>query len=125
MKSIPLWPGETPHAKGTSPADIPTLDIYEPFGTRFQDAAILILPGGGYRNLSAPAGEGYAGIFQLYGFKSYVLNYRLGSNGYRHPVMFDDARRGLRLMRSRAAADGFNGYALRRRGHREISAAGV
>jgi len=106
--SIPLWPKNTPHAKGTSSADIPTLDIYEPFGSAFCDAAILILPGGGYEFLSAHEGEGFAGVFQLHGFKAFVLNYRLGSNGYRHPVMLADAARALRLVRSRAASDGFN-----------------
>ncbi|MEI8341920.1 MAG: alpha/beta hydrolase [Verrucomicrobiota bacterium] len=107
--SISLWPKNTPHAKGTaSVIDIPTLDIYEPFGLAFQDAAVLILPGGGYGMLSAQEGEGFAGVFQLYGFKAFVLNYRLGANGYRHPVMLADAARALRLVRSRAATDGFN-----------------
>jgi acetyl esterase/lipase len=108
MQSIPLWPGATPHANGSAASDIPTLDIYEPFGANFSDAAVLILPGGGYGMLSAQEGEGFAGIFQLHGFKAFVLNYRLGSNGYRHPVMLADAARALRLVRSRAASDGFN-----------------
>lgn len=108
MQSIPLWSGPVPHAKGTASTDIPTLDIYEPFGTKFSDVAVLILPGGGYGMLSAQEGEGFAGIFQLQGFKAFVLNYRLGSNGYRHPVMLDDATRAMRLVRSRAATDGFD-----------------
>ncbi|MFZ4775862.1 MAG: alpha/beta hydrolase [Terrimicrobiaceae bacterium] len=108
MHTIPLWSGPTPHAKGDAATDIPTLDIYEPFGSKFQDAAVLILPGGGYGGLSAQEGEGFAGIFQLQGFKSFVLNYRLGSNGYRHPVMLEDAARALRMVRSRASSDGFN-----------------
>jgi acetyl esterase/lipase len=108
MQTIPLWPDTIPHAKGTSAEDIPTLDIYEPFGTTFSDCAILILPGGGYGGLSSQEGEGFAGVFQLQGFKAFVLNYRLGSSGYRHPVMLADAARALRLVRSRAAADGFD-----------------
>lgn len=108
MQKIPLWSGPTPHAKGDAATDIPTLDIYEPFGSKFQDAAVLILPGGGYGGLSSQEGEGFAGIFQLQGFKSFVLNYRLGSSGYRHPVMLEDAARALRLVRSRAGGDGFN-----------------
>lgn len=108
MQTIPLWSGPTPHAKGDEATDLPTLDIYEPFGSKFQDAAILILPGGGYGGLSSQEGEGFAGIFQLQGFKSFVLNYRLGSSGYRHPVMLEDAARALRLIRSRAADDGFD-----------------
>jgi acetyl esterase/lipase len=108
MHAIPLWPGPAPHAKGDAAADIPTLDIYEPFGTKFPDAAILILPGGGYGGLSSQEGEGFAGVFQLQGFKAFVLNYRLGSDGYRHPVMLADAARALRIVRSRATTDGFD-----------------
>ncbi|MEI6492371.1 MAG: alpha/beta hydrolase [Verrucomicrobiota bacterium] len=108
MHTIPLWPGPVPHAKANAAGDTPTLDIYEPFGSKFSDSAILILPGGGYGGLAAHEGEGFAGVFQLQGFKAFVLNYRLGSNGYRHPVMLADAARALRLVRSRAASDGFD-----------------
>ncbi len=108
MTSIPLWPSTVPHAQGNAPHDIPTLDCYEPFGESFSDCAVLILPGGGYGQLSSQEGEGYAGMFQLWGFHSFVCNYRLGSNGYRHPVMFDDAARALRMVRSFAAERKFN-----------------
>ena len=108
MQSIPLWSDPVPHAKGSASTDIPTLDIYEPFGAKFPDSAILILPGGGYGMLSSQEGEGFAGVFQLQGFKAFVLNYRLGSDGYRHPVMLADAARALRIVRSRAASDGFD-----------------
>ncbi len=108
MISIPLWPGPVPNAKGSGPNDVPTLDIYEPFGNHFSDAAVLIFPGGGYGVLSSQEGEGFAGVFQLHGFHAFVLNYRLGSQGYRHPVMLEDAARALRIVRSRASADGFH-----------------
>ena len=108
MQSIPLWSDPVPHAKGSAASDIPTLDIYEAFGTKFANCAVLILPGGGYGGLSTQEGEGFAGVFQLQGFKAFVLNYRLGSNGYRHPVMLADAARAMRLVRSRAASDGFH-----------------
>ena len=108
MQSIPLWSDPVPHAKGSASTDIPTLDIYEPFGAKFSDCAVLILPGGGYGMLSSQEGEGFAGVFQLQGFKAFVLNYRLGSDGYRHPVMLADAARALRIVRSRAASDGFD-----------------
>jgi len=93
---------------GNPGLSVATLDIYEPFGTRHTDAAVLILPGGGYGMLSSQEGEGYAGLFQLSGFHSYVLNYRLGSEGHRHPAMLEDAARAMRLVRSRAAVDGFH-----------------
>lgn len=108
MNSVPLWNSSIPHSKGDSPHDIPTLDCYQPLGTSFSDCAVLILPGGGYGILSEQEGEGYAGMFQLWGFHSFVCHYRLGSNGYRHPVMFDDATRALRLVRSLAEDRGFH-----------------
>lgn len=79
------------------------MDIYEPFGSTFNDSAVLILPGGGYGSLSAQEGEGYAGLFRLWGFKSFVCNYRLGRDGYRHPAMLKDAARAVRHIRANAA----------------------
>src|SRR5690606_37356208 len=36
----------------------------------------------------------------------YALKYRLGSNGYRHPTMLNDAARALRMIRTFAKRDG-------------------
>lgn len=102
MQSIPLWSDAAPFARGSASHDIPTLDVYEPFGTRFNGMAALIFPGGGYGFLSAQEGEGFAGMLQLWGFKSFVCNYRLGTNGYRHPTMITDASRAIRTLRARA-----------------------
>lgn len=102
MQTIPVHPASHPAHS------ITTLDIYEPFGSAFSDCAVLIFPGGGYGGLSAQEGEGFAGLFQLHGFKSYVLNYRLGSEGHRHPAMMEDAARALRLVRSRAKSEAFD-----------------
>lgn len=98
MKTIPLWPDETK----IDATRLPTLDIYDPFGTAFSDAAVLIFPGGGYQGLSAQEGEGFAGMFQLWGFKAFVCNYRLGSEGHRHPSLWEDATRALRFIRAHA-----------------------
>lgn len=92
--SIPLYPDGA--------ADGPTLDCYEPFGETFADASVVILPGGGYEYLSAQEGEGYAGFFQLWGFRAFVCNYRLAPAGHRHPDMLHDAARAVRLVRARA-----------------------
>ncbi len=104
MITIPVHPPNLPNTA----LSVATLDIYEPFGTTHTDAAVLILPGGGYGMLSSQEGEGYAGLFQLHGFRSYVLNYRLASEGHRHPAMLEDAARAMRLVRSRASVDGFH-----------------
>jgi acetyl esterase/lipase len=90
------------------PADGPTLDCYEPFGETFRDAAVVILPGGGYGFLSPQEGEGFAGIFQLWGFRAFVCNYRLGTQGHRHPLMLHDAARAVRYVRANAAEWGIN-----------------
>lgn len=108
MKTIPLWPGTAPASRGNAPHDQPTLDIYTPFGTTFADAAVVILPGGGYEMLSEQEGEGFAGLFQLWGFKAFVCNYRLGVHGYRHPVMLLDVARAVRTVRARAGEWGIN-----------------
>lgn len=102
MQTIPLYSKDVPLALGHAEHDRPTLDIYEPFGETFHDAAIILLPGGGYEFLSAQEGEGYAGLFQLWGFKCFVCNYRLGSNQYRHPAMLMDAARAVRVVRAHA-----------------------
>jgi acetyl esterase/lipase len=108
MQSIPLYSSPGDLVRSDAPEHFPTLDIYEAFGKSFSDAAVIILPGGGYEVLSTQEGEGYAGMFQLWGFKAFVCNYRLGSNGYRHPVMLRDAARAVRLVRSRATEWGIN-----------------
>jgi len=69
---------------------------------------MLILPGGGYGNLAEHEGTGYAEWFAANGIQAYVLKYRLGSNGYRHPVMLNDAARALRMVRAFAKRDGLD-----------------
>ncbi len=104
--SIPLWTGAAPGALGNEDKDIPTLTAY-PAATP-GGASMLILPGGGYGKLAGHEGEGYARWFAANGVTAYVLKYRLGSAGYRHPVMLQDAARALRLVRSLARRDGLD-----------------
>ena len=65
--------------------------------------AIVIMPGGAYRNLSMN-GEGrqVANWFNALGVTAFVLKYRLGPR-YHHPIELGDAQRAIRLVRSRAA----------------------
>ena len=108
MQSIPLYSTQADLLRDDAPEHVPSLDIYDPFGNSFCDAAVVVLPGGGYGMLSAQEGEGFAGVFQLWGFKAFVCNYRLGTHGYRHPVMLNDAARAVRLVRARADELGIN-----------------
>src|SRR5208282_6193242 len=45
----------------------------------------------------------YALWLNQHGVACFVLKYRLGLNGYRHPAMLQDAARAVRLVRARAA----------------------
>ena len=64
---------------------------------------MVILPGGGYGGLAPHEGEGYAEWLVTNGISCFVVKYRLGAHGYRHPRMLEDAARAVRLVRSRAA----------------------
>jgi len=101
--SFPLWPAEVPDALGKAEKDIPTLALFLPAPEKATGAALVILPGGAYGGLAPHEGEHYARFFNDNGIAGFVLKYRLGSAGYRHPVMLHDAARALRLVRARAA----------------------
>jgi len=101
--SFPLWAGEAPGALGKEAKDIPTLTPYWPEPEKSTGAAIVICPGGGYAQLAAHEGADYARFFAEHGIAGFVLKYRLGSDGYRHPAMLHDAARAVRTVRARAA----------------------
>lgn len=98
-----LWQGDAPGAKGNDAADIPVMTMYLPANVKGPVPAVLIFPGGGYVGLAGYEGEDYARFLNQHGIAGFVLRYRLGSRGYRHPVMLWDAARALRIIRSRAA----------------------
>ena len=100
QQEFPLWPNGAPGALGTSTNDIPTLTPYLPEPSQSTGAAIVICPGGGYGGLATHEGTGYAKWLSDHGVAAFVLKYRLGVHGYRHPVMLQDAARALRLVRS-------------------------
>src|SRR5215471_16034559 len=100
--SFPLWPEGAPGALSKEAKDIPTLTPYFPDPAKATGAALVILPGGGYGGLANHEGEHYARFFNESGIAGFVLKYRLGTAGYRHPAMLQDAARALRLVRARA-----------------------
>lgn len=102
-ESIPLWSEGAPGALANDPKDIPTLTPFLPEPGEATRAALVICPGGGYGHLAEHEGAGYARFFNEHGITAFVLKYRLGPDGYRHPAMLQDAARALRLVRSRAA----------------------
>lgn len=100
---VPLWPNGAPGALGISSNDIPTLTAYLPDATNATGAAMVICPGGGYAQLAPHEGNDYALWLNQHGVTCFVLKYRLGSHGYRHPAMLDDAARAVRQVRAHAA----------------------
>lgn len=103
LDPLPLWPDGAPGALGTSETDIPTLTAFLPSPEKATGAAIVICPGGGYGGLAPHEGAGYAEWLAENGVAGIVLKYRLGSKGYRHPAMLNDAARAVRLTRAKAS----------------------
>lgn len=99
---IPLWEGKAPGAVGETPKDIPTLTPYLAEKPHTARAAMVICPGGGYGALADHEGSHYAKFLNEQGISAFVLRYRLGSAGYRHPIMLNDAARAVRMVRARA-----------------------
>lgn len=105
VKTMLLWPEGAPGAKGTAETDKPELTAVLPT-TGATGTGIVIAPGGGYQNL-AMTHEGFqeAQWLASHGVAAFVLRYRLGPT-YGYPVEQNDAKRAMRLVRSRAAEFG-------------------
>lgn len=103
IKTIRLWPGDAPQAKGKTCEDTPTLTIFEPQPGHENGSAVVVLPGGGYVNLAGNLeGRQVADWFAAHGFRAFILSYRLSSNGYLLPVPLLDAQRAVQTVRARA-----------------------
>src|ERR1035437_9963573 len=103
IQTIRLWPGDAPEAKGKACEDTPTLTIFEPQHGHDNGAAVVVLPGGAYVGLAANLeGRQVADWFTSRGFRAFVVQYRLSSNGYILPIPLLDARRAVQTVRARA-----------------------
>ncbi len=89
-------------ALGQAPKDIPTLTMFYPPTDRATGAAIIVCPGGGYTHLAPHEGAPVSQWLNTLGITSAVLKYRLGSDGYHHPVEMEDIQRAIRIFRSNA-----------------------
>jgi acetyl esterase/lipase len=118
---LPLWPGEPPGAKRPEAPEeteerdglllvgkiqSPSIRTYLPDPDKATGAAVVILPGGGY-SIVAMRHEGYdvARWLNSIGIAAIVVKYRVSNDpayGYQHPIPLMDARRAIRLTRSRA-----------------------
>ena len=105
MASFPLWPAGAPGALGSQPQDQPSLTSFPPTA-KATGSSVIVFPGGGYAMLAPHEGEGYAHWLAAQGIHAWVLQYRLGSHGYRHPAMLHDAARAVRTVRHLAPKQG-------------------
>ena len=91
---------------GSLTSAAPRIECFPARGPRRTGAALVILPGGGYASLADYEGAGYARRFSREGFACFVVAYRLGSQGHRHPAMLEDALAAVATVRSRCAEFG-------------------
>lgn len=117
---LPLWPGDAPGV--TKPAvltetvieggrvenvAVPQYEVYFPEASQRSGAAVVILPGGGYGRLAmGHEGLEYAEWLAKRGIVAVAVKYRVSGDdraGYHFPVPLLDARRAIRLTRSKTA----------------------
>ena len=102
-KIFRLWEAKPPGALGEDLLrDIPFLTAYWPNAERRSGASIIVCPGGGYGGLMDYEGRDYALWLNDRGITAFVLNYRLATHGYRHPVITNDLVRAVRFVRAHA-----------------------
>ncbi|GAW41122.1 Acetylxylan esterase precursor [Brevundimonas sp. SH203] len=119
-EELKLWP-EGPPEGGFKPVPVPAnappgffRNVAEPFLKRFapersNGRSLLVMPGGAYSFVvGTHEGAATAEAFNRMGYTVYVLIYRLPGEGWTSPwtVPLQDAQRALRIVRSRASADG-------------------
>jgi acetyl esterase/lipase len=108
---VPLWPQGAPGALGNdSPGDQPRITPFPALKMpgRETHTAVLILPGGAYAGLATDhEGVQVAKWLNHLGVSAFMLEYRLGTK-YHHPIELNDAKRGLRWVRSHAAEYGYD-----------------
>ncbi|MGV3587742.1 MAG: alpha/beta hydrolase [Adhaeribacter sp.] len=101
-KTINLWPDKSPNNQVHEKFGRPRLELYIPEGAAAQKrAAIVVCPGGGYRNLAAHEGQPLAELFAAQGIVGAVLTYHISPE--KHTLPYADACRAIRLLRNQAA----------------------
>jgi len=83
----------------------PEITVFPPAG-RPNGIGLIVLPGGGYGALARHEGAGYAEHFRQAGITCFVVQYRLGSAGHRHPAMLEDALAAIGTIRQQAGTWG-------------------
>jgi len=98
-----LWAGRAPGAKSDSPSETPTLTWFSPQKDKVNGTAVVVAPGGGYRNLAGVLeGVEPASWLTSRGVTAFVLQYRVGDSA-RLPIPILDGARAVRFVRAHAA----------------------
>lgn len=107
LRSVFLWDGEAPQAKGTGPEDRPHLDVFLAPREHATGCAMIVCPGGGFRERAMDwEGVQVAQWLNTQGIHAFVLSYRIRPAGYDRPVSFLDAARAVRFVRHHATEYG-------------------
>jgi acetyl esterase/lipase len=93
----------------TAPA--PSIECWIPEGNH-TGIGMVVLAGGGYGGLAEHEGAGYAEHFMKAGVACFVVTYRLGSQGFRHPAMLEDALAAIATIRAGAHEYGVDPHRL-------------
>lgn len=108
IHTVELWPGGAPGQQGNEPGDVPALSVFAPRKGHANGTAVIVAPGGAYRELAADLeGREVADWFAARGITAFVLRYRLGAK-YQYPVPLEDAQRAVRYVRANAAKYGID-----------------
>jgi len=103
IKTVRLWPGDAPMAKGSNCDDIPTLTEMVAQPGADTGSAVIVIPGGAYAILAGDIeGRQVADWFAVRGFHTFILSHRLASHGYLFPIPLLDARRAVQYVRAHA-----------------------
>ncbi len=105
MKSI------TGRLKSGKTAPSPAIECWLPEKDH-KGIGLVILPGGGYGRLAEHEGRGYAEYFAKAGIACFVTSYRLGTEGFRHPAMLEDALAAICTVRSSAREYGIDPHRI-------------
>ena len=101
----------TRHLTGTLPGattgPAPSIQVFPADSQSATGEGMIVFPGGGYGMLSGHEGRsGYAPWFAERGVTCFAVDYRLGTDGHRHPSMLEDALAAIYTVRKEAAAFG-------------------
>lgn len=116
LSNIALWPGTAPGSENVAGPENYSVgksggrlfwNVSRPMMTAFyaakpNGAAVLVIPGGGYRVLYFDFAAKFARWLNTQGIDAFVLKHRLPDEGHRaaYSVPLQDAQRAMRLIRS-------------------------